>query len=73
MEEKKEQERLEKMKCLEKQSKEIDSKMNEKEYTLKGIDSLISEAIDRIGKAIKSKDMLGIGVVHELQDVAASK
>ena len=26
-----------------------------------------------MGKAIKRKDMLGIGVVHELQDVAASK
>ena len=61
MEEKKEQERLEKVKGLEKQNKEIDSKMNEIEYTLKGIDSLISEANDRMGKAIKNKDMLGIG------------
>ena len=61
------------MKGLEKQNKEIDSKMNEIEYTLKGTDSLISEANDRMGKAIKSKDMLEIGVVHELQDVAASK
>ena len=54
MEEKKEQERLEKVKGLEKQNKEIDSKMNEIEYTLKGIDSLISEANDHMGKAIKS-------------------
>ena len=73
MEEKKEQERLEKVKGLEKQNKEIDSKMNEIEYPLKGIDSLISEANDRMGKAIRSKDMLGIGVAHELQDVATSK
>ena len=34
MEEKKEEERLEKVKGLEKQNKEIDSKMNEIEYTL---------------------------------------
>ena len=70
---KNELERLEKVKGLEKQNKEVDSKMNEIEHTLKGSDSLISEANARLSKAIKSKDKLGIEVAHELQDVAASK
>ena len=47
--------------------------MNEIEHTLKGIDSLISEANAHMSKAIKSKDMLGIEVAHELQDVSVSK
>ncbi|MEW8547687.1 MAG: hypothetical protein AB2693_29620 [Candidatus Thiodiazotropha sp.] len=68
-----EEERLQKVKDLEKQNKDIDIKIKEIEHNLKSIDSLVTEANDRMSNAIKKKDMLGIEVAHELQDVAASK
>ena len=47
--------------------------MKEIEHNMKSIDSLLSESNDRMSNASKKKDMIGIEVAHDFQDVAASK
>ena len=71
--EEEEKARLEKVKSLKNENKDIDNKIEEAEGQLTRLDGLSVEANKRMTEAIKEKHMMGIEIAHELQEVAANK